>query len=168
MGAWISPGGVYRTLLWRTFGDRDHRRPMAFGMLNPSTADAFIDDPTIRRCLGFAYRENCGGIIVVNASPYRATDPHELRAAREAGKNVYYTAANIHGLNMASDLFGKFVLAWGAGIPLWLDDQAGVMMQAARGLGLCLGTTKAGMPRHPLYVRSDVQLTKYQMRPSRG
>lgn len=70
--ATISECGRYRYRLTRRFADG----PCAtFVMLNPSTADETIDDPTIRRCRNFAIREGCGGLVVVNLFAYRATDP---------------------------------------------------------------------------------------------
>ena len=66
-GADIDPSGLYRFSLWRTFarvviGTASHR--LGFVMLNPSTADATTDDPTIRRCLDFAWRNRFDGIHV--------------------------------------------------------------------------------------------------------
>ena len=67
----------YRYSLLREWDDTRHK--CLFIMLNPSTADASRDDPTIRRCIAFAKREGCGGLHVVNLFAYRATDPVELR-----------------------------------------------------------------------------------------
>lgn len=74
-GAVISPDGVYRYALWRAWGAG---RPATFIMLNPSTADAEQDDPTIRRCIGYAKAWGCGGLLVLNLFALRATDPAEL------------------------------------------------------------------------------------------
>jgi len=72
-GAIVSDDGLYRYRLWRRW---DAECPtMVWIMLNPSTADAEVDDPTIRRCIGFARREHCGGIEVVNLYALRATNP---------------------------------------------------------------------------------------------
>ena len=68
----LSDDGRYRYLLERQW---DERPRMAWCMLNPSTADANIDDQTIKRCIGFAKREGFGGIIVVNLMAFRATSP---------------------------------------------------------------------------------------------
>jgi hypothetical protein len=128
---------------------------MGFIMLNPSTADAEQNDPTIRRCIRFAQREGCGALLVVNVYPYRATDPEELwkldyptrEGPREA--DVEFDKA----VNAADVL----VAAWGAGAR---GGEAGIMLAYGARL-LCLGETKHGHPRHPLYVRGDTPLTPY-------
>lgn len=71
----ISEDRIYRYRLER-FWSGKHALP--FVMLNPSIADADIDDPTIRRCMRFARREGAGGIIVANLYAYRATEPNAL------------------------------------------------------------------------------------------
>src|SRR3990167_7289990 len=99
-GAWVSPCEMYRTLLWRTFAIGGDAAPLGFIMLNPSKADARINDPTIVRCMGFARREGAGGVIVGNLSPYRATDPADLNDAREAGLDVQASADNERALRV--------------------------------------------------------------------
>jgi hypothetical protein len=148
-GAWSSECGTYRRLLWRTFAIGGDAAPLGFIMLNPSTADALDDDPTIRRCLGFAYREGAGGIVVANLSPYRATDPRDLRRAHRAGVDVFDAERNENAIKMVR-YHAPVVLAWGAGIPPWLDAAASyARMIAAPG------------PRHPLMVRNDQPLVRY-------
>jgi hypothetical protein len=75
-GCVLSPDGLYRYLLWRTWNPKANT--MVWLMLNPSTADAMNDDPTIRRCIGFAQREGCGSIQVLNLYALRATKPKHL------------------------------------------------------------------------------------------
>ena len=76
-GAAIDPTGLYRYSLWREWDANAPR--VAFVMLNPSRADANTDDPTLRRCLGFARSWGCGSIEVVNLFAYRASRPDILR-----------------------------------------------------------------------------------------
>lgn len=71
----ISECGLYRYLLGRAWGDGPL---LPFIMLNPSTADADIDDPTIRRCMGFAKREGTSGVSVANLFALRSKDPSAL------------------------------------------------------------------------------------------
>jgi hypothetical protein len=74
-GAVLSECGTYRYRLWRVWGPGAH---VCFVMLNPSTADGQADDPTIRRCTGFAKSWGYDGFQVVNLFAYRSTDPKVL------------------------------------------------------------------------------------------
>ena len=158
LGAVISDCGRYRTMLWRTFDGG--RSPMAFCMLNPSTADASVDDPTIRRCREFARRESAGGIIVVNMCPWRATDPRDLDRARGAHEDVMWDEHNQDAVETAWRLCSKFVVAWGAGIRPWME-RAAFMVRRAAPERYCLGETKMGEPRHPLYLARGTPLELY-------
>ena len=82
----------------------------AFIMLNPSTADARSDDPTIRRCIGFARRWGYGGLLVANLFARRATDPQELFAARDPVGGL----ANRDALLRVIDEAALILCAWGA------------------------------------------------------
>lgn len=156
-GAVLSDDGVYRYRLWRRWGNGP---AMTFIMLNPS-ADAHVDDPTIRRCVGFARRARCEAIEVVNLFAYRATKPVDLHHAHEPrGKmNAYHVRWAIE----ASD--GPVVAAWGAwfasnrrhGAPLSRIAPESIAHDVGKQLW-CLGRTKSGAPRHPLYVPADTPL----------
>ncbi|TMC73897.1 MAG: DUF1643 domain-containing protein [Chloroflexi bacterium] len=141
-GATFSADRRYRYRLWRRW---DRTRPIvAFVMLNPSTADARHDDPTIRRCLGFARRWGYGGIEVVNLFAYRATDPRALRTVRDpVGR------ANRGHIQSALRRATLVIVAWGA--------RADGSLLAELAEARCLGLTRAGQPRHPLYLRGDVR-----------
>jgi hypothetical protein len=154
----LSPCGTYRYLLGRRIGEG--QRTALFVMLNPSTADASEDDPTIRRCIGFARREGCGVLEVVNLFAYRATDPATLRATLDP-----IGPANDHFLGQAVERASLVVVAWGV-VPrrpvrrAWevggaINDN--LLAHGRRG-PFCLGTTANGAPRHPLYVKADQAL----------
>src|SRR5579885_3397338 len=82
MTAIVSDCDKYRYLLTRPAEVESPLRSSAvFVMLNPSTADATLDDPTIRRCRGFAKAWGCNGLVVANLFAYRATNPKELKLA---------------------------------------------------------------------------------------
>lgn len=163
-GAVVSPCGRYRYRLWRrVVSHHAHHvkdRIALFVMLNPSTADGLLDDPTIRRCVGFAAREGCGWLHVVNLYAYRATNPAELALAAdpvgpEAG------AALGAALREAVESGGLVIAAWGAhSAPRTIDLAArfSVLADVYNAQLHCLGTTKNGSPRHPLYVRADAPL----------
>jgi hypothetical protein len=83
-GALLSGDGRYRYRLWRLWNDQ--LPIMAWVLLNPSTADADIDDQTVKKCIGFAKTNGHGGIIVVNVFAWRARDPRELRQVPGPGR----------------------------------------------------------------------------------
>lgn len=152
-GAILSPCGTYRYTLDRVW---DASLPTAlYIMLNPSTADAGEDDPTVRRCISFAKREGCGGLTVVNLYALRSTDPTALRShlAPVGAKNAMWTCAVL-----CNDP-ALVIAAWGAH-PLAAERaQYAAHAIAAHGYQpQCLGTTQTGAPRHPLYVRADQPL----------
>ena len=160
----ISDCGAYRYWLERRWGPGP---TMTFVMLNPSTADASLDDPTIRRCIGFAKRENCGGLVVVNCFAFRATDPDALRGVIGDWRDGVVGAENekyLHEAITASD--GPVVCAWGA---FGKTDPGHWVTQRYRDRGLwCLGTTKDGRPKHPLYIAKGQPLIPFPARPTTG
>lgn len=126
--------------------------PMASGDRVP-TADAVQDDPTIRRCIGFAETWGFGSLIVANLYALRSTKPaalwqHEDPVGPE-NDTILADLARRHR---------DIVCAWGANakpdrVRTFVD-----VIKAAGGELWCLGTTKAGAPRHPLYLRRDAKL----------
>jgi hypothetical protein len=152
----LSTCGFYRYQLRRTWSTA--RPPAVFIMLNPSTADASQDDPTIRRCIGFARAWGYGGIVVVNLFAWRATDPSQLLLAPGAvgPDNDYY-------IRQALEQAGIVVAAWGS--HSFATSRIPAVHQLVLESGnrmLCLGTTKEGHPRHPLYVPAATPATTYR------
>lgn len=123
-----------------------------FIMLNPSTADDKFDDPTIRKCCGFAKRWGYRGITVTNLFAFRATDPKELKALAKSdyslaiggGENNCRIAAEA----WKSDLI---VIAWGANAA-WCTDRVnevlGTVLPFDRPIHM-IGMTQSGHPIHP-------------------
>jgi hypothetical protein len=147
----LSDCGTYRYTLTR---DWDSDRPAAcFVMLNPSTADAEQDDPTIRRCLGYARTWGCGSLAVVNLYAYRAADPSELwRAADPVGpNNDSWLRAAVTGARKSG---GPVVAAWGAHART--DRISAVLELPGVAPISVLALTKGGQPRHPLYLRANL------------
>lgn len=159
----LSPDGRYRYLLTRWWGGMTaDDRALTFVMLNPSTADAANDDPTIARCVGFARTHGYHGIAVVNLYAYRATKPTALWAARDEGIDIV-GPNNDHVLREIFDLADAtncaVVGAWGAGAPSARADTVRTMA-AMHGVPLRhLGLNANGSPKHPLYVKGDTPLT---------
>jgi hypothetical protein len=135
--------------------------PMVVIGLNPSTAAARADDPTIRRCRRFARREGCGGLVVVNLFGYRATDPADLKAAADPvgpDNDTFIRDAARSGFPV--------VAAWGAGGLLHGRDRAVIdAVTALRAPLWCLGLTRDGHPRHPLYLPAGAPLRRYRAAP---
>lgn len=149
-GAHFSRDRRYRYRLWRRW---DPSLPIvAFCMLNPSTADESTDDPTIRRCIGFARSWGYGGLEVVNLFALRATDPRELRLARDP-----IGCLNDAYVLDAAARSAAIVIAWGAHGVFRARGAAALELLSPRAQLLALGWTKAGEPRHPLYLRRDVR-----------
>jgi hypothetical protein len=153
----ISPDGVYRYRLTRRIPCvLRWIKPVMFCMLNPSKATAEVDDPTIRRCIGFAKSWCCTELIVVNLFALRATDPKELLTH----PSPVGPENDDHILRAAAETKpgGMIVAAWGTHGELYGRDAAvRVLLEQAGYEIFCLGTTKGGFPRHPLYVRSDMK-----------
>src|SRR5262249_12400239 len=150
----LSPCLTYRYVLTRAW---DEALPLSYWiMLNPSTADASLDDPTIRRCMSFARRWGCGGIDVRNLFALRATEPRRLRG----GDHPPFGPDNDkHLIALAERRPGPVVAAWGTHGALFSRGTYVTHLLAERAVPLsCLGTTKDGHPKHPLYVRTDVPL----------
>lgn len=149
----ISDDGLYRYELRRTWGDGPS---MTFAMLNPSTADASLDDPTIRRCMGFARREGCDGIVVVNLFALRVTRPVHLFDGTIAD-DPNGPDNRDHVFDALDSRTGPIVCAWGA-CPLVGRSSVYGMLRKWSVERHCLGTTSLGAPRHPLYTRADQPL----------
>lgn len=167
----ISECGRYRYLLRRIW---DRGAPLcAWVMLNPSTADGAQDDPTIRKCVGFAKRWRFGGIVVANCFAFRATDPKELRAVPDP-----YGPENDEALlRLGGCLVGRIVVAWGVNCrwgrgrtKIKGDTRALVTMQGAHPVRhkkiVALRVTKGGYPQHPLYVPYAVEPVPYLRTPA--
>lgn len=144
----ISDDGLYRYRLERRWAPG---HAVTWVMLNPSTADAEIDDPTLRRITGFSRRMGFGRLIVVNLYAFRATEPRDLwRATDPVGPD--------NDEHLRDALTGhEVVVAWGAHAR---PDRIARFLQIHRdapGAGRlhALTVTGSGQPGHPLYVRSD-------------
>jgi hypothetical protein len=148
----FSPDRAYRYLLIRRWALGGPTMTMV--MLNPSDATAFRSDPTATRCVSLARREGCSALEILNAfalvSPYpkallRHPDPVGPRNDEFIERHC---------------LPGRLVVvAWGANGGLMGRDAEVTASLLARGVGLhCLGTTKDGKPRHPLYLPASQPL----------
>lgn len=155
-GAEFSDCMRWRYKLWRNWKTTGKGRIAVFCGLNPSTADAVVNDPTVTRCIRFAQKWKYTGMIMLNAYAFRATDPDVMVAAPEpVGRH------NDDAIAACTNSGHLFVVAWGGSLSPKQRRQVGWDERIAKILTLtkltphCLGVTKDGSPRHPLYMRSD-------------
>jgi hypothetical protein len=151
-GAVFSPCYRYRYVLTREWDGGT--RTVNFIMLNPSTADALTDDPTIRRCIGFARQWGYRTLTVTNLYGLRATDPRELQRAEDPiGPDNHNTLIAQAGMaDLVVCAWGSHGFARGEVVRMELGNYAPLHH---------LGVTKAGAPRHPLYLAASTPLTPY-------
>lgn len=153
-GAILSECEDYRYRLWRIW---DESKPkVMFIMLNPSTADADTDDPTIRRCIGFAKYWGFGGLYVGNIFAYRSTQPKGLfNPFDPVGKE------NVSHLLMMSQECEIAVCAWGNS-PIVRKMRADHKPLENVKIPLhYIELSKDGTPKHPLYLKSELKPVKY-------
>jgi len=144
----------YRYALWRAWS-ADYPR-VAFILLNPSTADEQWNDPTIRRCMGFARAWEFGAVEVVNLFAYRATEAKMLLKIDDpVGEE------NDRFLLQAVERCSTVVVGWGTRGTLLGRDRQVISQLSGRNDVYCLGTTSGGQPRHPLYVKGDAILVPF-------
>jgi hypothetical protein len=150
----FSPCKRYRYWLARPCGASV--RTLLWVMLNPSTADAKVDDPTIRRCIGFAELFGFGRLEVVNLYAWRATDPDAMFRSASEGVDIV-GPSNDSEIVEAARSASQVIAAWGA--------DARAVARACEVLNLlsritdvcCLARSKDGSPRHPLYLKADLR-----------
>jgi hypothetical protein len=132
---------------------------LLFIMLNPSTADSVEDDPTIRRCSGFAESNGYSGIVVANLYAYRATKSRQLWLADDpvGPENDYFLEQLVQ---QQSDI----VCAWGGKAKPERVARFAEIVNHQDSQLLCLGTTNSGAPKHPLYVKGEQPLVSYRVK----
>lgn len=148
----ISSDELYRYELTRSWGHSPDTDPyVLWVMLNPSTADANIDDPTIRRCIGFTHTWGFKKLVVVNLFALRSPDPKALEKADDP-----IGPTNDQFILRAAKSASLIVCAWGAHK---LAGARGRAVKEKLPFPMCLGKTKDGHPKHPLYVPADTKVS---------
>lgn len=152
----FSDCGAYRYLLERRWDGQPFGAPGLCGwlMMNPSTADEQVDDPTVRRSRDFARRWGHGGIVVLNVFAFRATKPAMLLSTEdpvgpENDATIAAWAARVD----------RLIAAWGQPPPRlgWRAAQIEALLGKAGVRAMALKIAANGQPWHPLYVRGDTQ-----------
>lgn len=152
----ISSCGQYRYTLFRRWSTDPIRRVL-FVMYNPSTADADLDDPTIRRCIGFAKRFGYNAMEVVNLYAYRSTDPKKLLEVSDP-----FGPCNYNEVNFAAQEANLVICAWGNNKILNNTDKKIIeLLRVHHPTLYCLKQNKDGSPAHPLYLSSQSELIQF-------
>lgn len=154
-GAHLSDDRVYRYRLWRRWGDGDQ---MTFIGVNPSTADETIDDQTIKKCRGFAKRNGCEAIQMLNLFAFRSRDPAKMKQHNSP----------IGPLNDA--VLVEYATQSRTVVACWGDDgkhldraSAVIELLDAEGVEvMCFGLTKKKYPRHPVMLAYSTPLVSYK------
>ena len=144
----ISSDNKYRYQLSRIWDEKKSK--ILFIMLNPSTADAYIDDPTIRRVVNFSKSWGYGGVFVGNLYAFSSTYPKDL-----CYTDNHTCDDNIRYLQNLIRLSERVIYAWGNNHkePDWLCDLVDTPY--------CIDISKKGVPKHPLYLKSELQPKLY-------
>lgn len=138
--------GPYRYRLWRAWSDPVVPRTVLWIMLNPSTADDELDDPTIRKCVGFSKKWGYDRLQVVNLFAFRATDPKHIPKGPSA-----IGPGNDDTIRAAVKDASLVVCAWGGSKAA--DRRGPGMLTLLAGSTLeSLGETAKGHPKHPLFL----------------
>lgn len=187
-GAVISACGSYRYSLWREWRGGSRKlwdmwtnddgtpaldgagqqlgepRPCVFVMLNPSTADADQDDPTIRRCVNSAKGWGFDRLEVVNLFAWRSTDPRAV-LAMTGGKTDPVGPDNRAYVHRAVERARLVVCAWGTqGGHIGQDETMLGWLEEHGALPHALRITKDGFPAHPLYLPNNLKPMPYRGR----
>lgn len=170
----FSPCRRYRYTLWREWDVQSEFAPkipprdairrairepdsyVQFIGLNPSTADETQDDPTVRRCVGFAKRWGYGAMCMTNLFAFRATDPEDMK--REA-RPIDVDCENDVALVRVGAAASLVVACWGTH-GSWLNRGRHVSV-LFHGRLQCFGRNADGSPKHPLYLRDDARLEPF-------
>ncbi len=143
--AYFSSDRKYRYTLWRTWGERLSVGYAMFIGLNPSTADERTDDPTVRRCVGYAKDLGYAGLCMTNLFAFRATKPADMKSeADPIGRE------NDYQIKRAAKEAGIIIAAWGNhGIYMARGDKVREMIGQPLHV---LKLTNSEIPAHPLYL----------------
>lgn len=152
----LSPCRTYRYALWREWDAANPKYLNVIG-LNPSTADETKDDPTIRKCIGFAKKLGFGALCMTNLFAFRATQPKDMKAAADPeGPD------SIQWLLDCADEAAMVIAAWGAD-GAFRDRNVEILdILASWGVHLhCLRENQDGSPGHPLYIPYSAEPQRY-------
>lgn len=153
-GAVFTEDRRHRLYLWRRWNDTGPW--LMFILLNPSTANELRNDPTVWCCIGFGWRLGYGGIFVCNLFTLVSTDPKKLNSENPVARGADVSMRTIRTISREA------VAGWGNQVTQVRDGQRRVEFAKQLLAPLhCLGITKQGHPRHPLYLPRSTELRLY-------
>lgn len=160
----ISPCNTYRYVLRRRWAEAGTR--VLWVMLNPSVASDTIDDPTIRKCVGFSRRWGHAELAVVNLYAFRATDPRVLKNAIGGSAPHAIGPSNDEIIAREVGNCDQIILAWGNHAPPQRAAEVFHLINmhvlvGRSGLPRCLGRTGANQPRHPLMAPYATRVERF-------
>lgn len=156
-GAEFSACRIWRYQLWRRW---DEALPMMNVIgLNPSTADETKDDPTIRRCIGFARDWGFGSLYMTNLFAYSATLPKDMKKA-----TAPTGPENDQWIIKTAEMSGLVIAAWGRDGGFRERDRIVCHLLAGHNLRCFRISEKTGRPEHPLYLPSELKTIPYSIK----
>lgn len=163
ISAEFSPDETYRYTLTRQW---DSGKRVAWLMFNPSTATLTLDDPTIRKCIGFSKRWGYARLVILNLYAIRSTDP---RAVKRMGFSAIGPENNFWIEKSLEDC-EELICSWGCSqhVPDINARVATVKSMIEKNYPnlpmRCLGYKKDGHPRHPLMIPYEMQRVQFEVK----
>jgi hypothetical protein len=161
-GAEFDAGRIYRYSLHRMWGGgrTEQWRTVLWVMLNPSTADENVLDPTLRRCENFTRAWGYHGFEVCNLFAYRSTDPDALP---DVACDIIGNPQNDEAIRTAGERNDLIVVGWGSHkVAGERAKTVAAMLSRMKRTMRCLGTNQDGSPWHPLYIAASTPLKVWQ------
>lgn len=163
----FSPDKLHRLFLGRTW-DQDLSKIVFIG-LNPSKADDTQDDNTVRRMIRFTEDWGFGGFYLCNLYTYISTDPKLMvkwYQSLSPHKLKLHERENLKFIKSRAEVCSVVVFCWGAGAPEEDGPQNAIIRTFPE--ARCFGKTQNGHPKHPLFLPSHLQLTRFRKPPQRS
>jgi hypothetical protein len=156
----LNPERTYRYLLGRQWNHGLNL--LTFIMLNPSTADENVDDPTIRRCIGYGQALNFDGLYIVNLFAYRSKNPGDLLKVPDPIGNPN----NDYWIKFAIMHSSLVIAAWGSSEPMIRQNTRFRKYEVEKLVNkdiYCLRFNRDGNPSHPLMLPNGLQPKIYKI-----
>lgn len=150
----FSDDRVYRYALHRSWEPCTKPGFVLWILLNPSTADEKVLDPTLRRCQHFTWTWGFGAFFIVNLYAFRSTKPKVLWTVRDPVGGPNNDLAIVDGAKRAALVVG----GWGTNAQKSRQYDVWKMLESHSIQIQCLGFNKNGSPEHPLYIPSGTPL----------